>query len=252
MSGLGRRASFLATMTVLAVALMGSAYTLWYEDLALEAEVTTDELDASLICTPPGDNESEQWPTDGLKFVTYPHPEPIKDIGDVNITPDEDQYLVVVEVEGAYPGYAWDCELEMFNEAGVPWHVETQEYTVQQCDSNGANCVELEGWDTDCDMLGSVGECTWGDLGINPPDYPDGLDDWAPMYIETENWLGCQVHEPSSLQGSFFMGFNQSLQEDTTYQIVLSFQVNQWNESKWDGCFDEREGADGPVLPASP
>lgn len=238
MSMVGKRSGLLALVLVMATALVGSAYTLWYEDLQLSATVATAELDASITCSQPVENESTQWPEGGL-FDEYPIADPLKQVASVQkITPQVGPHEVELTVSNAYPGYAWDCEIHIFNTAPVPWHLETIEVIVEECDENGANCQVLDppppSWTMSC-----VGQtCKWGDLGINPPNYPNGLDTWSPLYIALPNWQGCQVHEEDSLglSGSLVVGVNQSAKENTVYKITLKYRVQQWNESKWHDC----------------
>jgi hypothetical protein len=50
------------------------------------------------------------------------------------------------------------------------------------------------------------------------------------------NREGCQVHQNQNIQSSLFVGINQPAKENTKYVIELHYQVNQWNESAWNGC----------------
>jgi hypothetical protein len=122
--------------------------------------------------------------------------------------------------------------------------VENIEFTVEKCELPAGPCTPLgpppASQTTTCPIV-SNSDCTWGDLGINPPDYPDGLEDWSPIYLEVENWEGCQVHQNQDLDASLFIGVNQSAKENTKYVISVTYTVNQWNESAWEGCNNPKD-----------
>ena len=237
MNALGKRAGFLALVLVMSTALVGAAYTLWYEDVQVSATVATTSLDASIACAPPAENEDPSWPPVGV-FNAYPKPNPLKEVASASALPQTDLHEVELLVENAYPGYAWDCEVHIFNTDPLPWHLENIAIVVEECDQNGANCVVLgpppPSWTTVCAGLA----CSWGDLGINPPGYPSGLDTWSPLFAAVTNWEGCQVHEEDffGLSGSLFVGINQSAKENVVYKLTVTYTVNQWNESAWNGC----------------
>ena len=243
MNALGRKSAFLALLLVMATAFAGSAYTLWYEDLQISAQVSTTSLDASIACSPPGENEDSQW-SSFPPFGTYPQPDPLKEVGSVVLESQAGPHLVELTIDNAYPGYAWDCEVHVVNTAPLPWHMEDIQIVVEECDENGANCVVLgpppPSWVTTC----AGGTCRWGDLGISPPTYPTGLETWSPLFAAVTNWEGCQVHQEDffGLSGSFFVGINQSAKEDTVYKISVTYTVNQWNESVWNGCNTPKSG----------
>jgi len=256
MNGLGRKASFLALAAILATALLGSAYTLWYEDLQFTAQVSTTSLDGQIRCGTISDNEDANWPAlPPPSGVFPPHTEypqgpllgpggTLKDVatGPVssNASPPGTFHNWSVVVANAYPGYALDCEVEVRNNAPLPWHVEDIQIVVEECELPAGPCVVLgpppASQVTTC-PLGSATDCTWGDLGINPPTgYPGGLGNWSPLFVEVANWEGCQVHQNQDLEASLFIGVNQPAKENTKYVITLKYTINQWNESAWTGC----------------
>jgi hypothetical protein len=241
MNALGRKPAFLALVLLAATAVVGSAYTLWYEQLQINTTVSTTTLDASIACSPPGENEDAQW-SSFLPFSKYPKPNPLKEVGSVVLEEQDGPHLVELTIEDAYPGYAFDCEVHIVNTDPLPWHMESVQIVVEECDENGENCEVLgpppTSWATSC-----VGfSCTWGNSGVNPPNYPAGLDTWSPLFAYVTNWQGCQVHQGDEfgLPGSFFVGINQSAKENTVYKVSVVFQVNQWNESAWNGCFQPK------------
>jgi hypothetical protein len=225
---------------VFAVAAIGSAYSLWFEDVQLNTTASTVSLDGGIFCSPLGDNEVAGWPPSfgGPFYAAYPNPAILKDVGQASIVvPQANQHHAEITVTNAYPGYAVDCQVHVINTAPVPWHIENMQFTVQQCNSAGANCTPLipgpSAWTTTCQVGGN---CSWGNLGINPPNYPLGLDTWSPVYAAVEDREGCQVHQYNSVAGSVMLGINQSALENVQYKISLDYTVNQWNESQWQGC----------------
>ncbi len=255
MKGLGRKASFLAVVAVLATAVMGSAYSLWFEKLTATTNITTTHLDAQITCTTPSENEAANWPLVGPYFQAYPTANPIKQVASaVAVVQTAPFHLMEIQVDNAYPGYAWDCQAHIYNTAPLPWHLEDMVIKVLECDSNGQNCVPVppppppKSWAMQCDTY----TCWWGDLGISPPTFPNGLDSWSPFYVAVPNWEGCQVHNTNTggvgNGGSLQFGVNQSAKQNTRYKIVIEYQVNQWNESAWGGCGNMKPGFTGPVL----
>jgi len=238
MTGLGRKVSFLAIVAVIATAVMGAAYTLWYEDLELHANVATGEMDGTIVCATDKDNELVGWPAPPSvlePFASYPKADPLKDVADPPISVQgDDVHEWLVELSNTYPGYMYDCELHVGNTGDVPWHVELAKITVEYPDGSLHYGI--------C----SGSKCTFGDRDPYTPAL-------SPVYVEIHNFTGCQVHADEDVNASLFIGVNQSALEAAHYKIWLSYQVNQWNESAWDGCTNNgpipRPGNQGPVLP---
>jgi hypothetical protein len=267
MNALGRKSAFLAILLVFATALAGSAYTLWFEDLQLNVQANTTSLDGRIRCGIVGDNENLNWPSppDNHPVFDQPHssyPEgpllgpggTLKDVatGPVSDRPDGDPHQWSVTIGNAYPGYAYDCEVEILNTAPLPWHVEDIQIVVEECPVPTGPCTTLvpppNSQVTNCPLV-ALSDCTWGDLGINPPSgHPGGLANWSPIYAEVANWEGCQVHQGIDLEASLFIGINQPAKENTKYVITLTYTVNQWNESVWNGCTQPKPTpGSGPV-----
>jgi hypothetical protein len=250
MNALGRKSAFLALLLVMATAVAGSAYTLWFEDLQLNVQATTTSLDGRIRCGTVSDNENPVWPAtpppsnDFPPHSEYPQADPLKNVAvGPTSTGSSPFHTWSIVVSNTYPGWALDCEVEVRNNAPLPWHLETIVIKVEECVVPSGPCTTLTpppaSQVTNCPVAAFT-KCTWGDLGINPPDYPDGLDDWSPIYVEAPNWQGCQVHQNGVLEGSMFIGVNQSAKENTKYVITVTYTVNQWNESVWDGCYDPK------------
>lgn len=247
MKGLGRRASFLAIVAVFATALMGAAYTLWYEDLTLHAEVAAGELDGQIICGTQSDNDDSSNPANTTS-AGYPDPNPgnlvVKDIGEIDFSgpdanaPDPEQAWIIT-VSNAYPGYALDCEIELYNTGSVIWHVETQIIEVSSTDDPAGNYSG-----NPCPVTNN--NCTAGNIGTPPnpfdPQYP-------PIFVRLGDARGCQIHPGDPTTKSLIIGVNQSAKENATYHILVKYQINQWNESNWYGCDVDNPNRPGPVVP---
>lgn len=247
MRGAGRKASFLGVMAVMATALLGAAYTLWYENINVTANVATGTLDGRIICGGiVGDNDGININGDivigpgdipGGTISGYPVPIPDKDVGHV-ISSQVNDHEVLITVTNAYPGYAIDCEFELSNIGSVMWHVETEIITVDvpvgdpYGDYNSIPC------------LAGATNCVAGSVGPTNPLAP-------PIYVRARNIQGCQIHPgtDNDESGSIIIGVNQSAIESSTYIIKLTFQINQWNESGWYGCRQDNPNRIGPVLP---
>ena len=224
--------AIVAMAVVLGTALIGSAYTLWFEDLELHANVTTGELDGKIKCGTFADNDN-QFPEVWADINFYPNPG--KDVGEIVFWGNLDDHTYVLEIENAYPGYALDCEIEIENTGTVPFHIEIQDIEFKK---NGQPLVLQN--PLVCD--GTL--CIAGD--VSPTD-PSGDD----LLVVMEDLHGCQIH-PSIFFGetsSMIIGVNQSAMENSKYEIWIRFRINQWNESGWYGCNDPKEVPVQPVLP---
>lgn len=234
MKGLGKKASLLALLAVVATALVGSAYTIWYDKLTATTTVSTSDLKGAILCATNLDNENLQWPappTTIEPFLEYPMASPLKDVATTLVTHQGSTVQQwVLQVGNTYPGYMFDCELHIANTGKVPWHVEVAQIKVTLPDGSvvyGA-CAD--------------GLCTYGDRDWHTP----GL---SQVYVEVADFEGCQVHSGRDKNASFFVGVNQSAQQGAQYKVELTYQVNQWNESSWNSCGNRKADLDGPVLP---
>jgi hypothetical protein len=202
MTGPGHKASFLALTALLAAVLLGAAYTLWFEDLEISAQVNTGTLDAGLIC-------------DEIAI-----PETAEAVAAANGTHEYN-----ITVSGVAAGDTVQCSLTITNAGTVAWHLEGQVLTVLPPDIAPYTAV----------CAGYPGDCVGGGV------WPEPLSgNSQPLFVSLDDMRGCQVHAGDSVEGSLFVGVNQSAVPDATYDIELTITVNQWNESEWDGCGDPR------------
>lgn len=238
MKGLGRQASFLALLALLATAFSTAAYGLWHEELTVSATINTGTLDGALSCTNQLDNEGASWPATA-PYSSYPSASPLKNKASATLQAI-DTHRVQVVVLDAYPGYAFRCDLRVANSGTVAWHVEDIAFDILKCDQQGANCTPVvpgpQTWTTRCNGI----ECAWGDLGVSPAN-PALLPLWSPLYATVRDYEGCQVHSTDpALAASLFGGINQSAAKLSVYKVSLSYRLYQWNESAWTGCNEPR------------
>lgn len=237
-----KRVSFLAIVMVVAIATLGAAYTLWYEDLSLHADVSTGTLDASITCRGLGDNDSGN--------TNHPlYPDPGKDIGvvggigtapkDLDLVPpstdDDTNHGFLITVTNAYPGYFFDCEFDLENTGNVAWHIES--FTVE-VHKNGVALTPPLPLDCGNALPGTRPFCELGELKLTGPNGdPNPFDpNSTPLFITYHDMSGCQVHGGDKETASLEIGVNQAAMENSTYEIWLFFTVNQWNESDWQTC----------------
>jgi hypothetical protein len=233
MKGLGHKASLLTFAAVVALALIGAAYALWFENLDLTASVTTGTLDGSIVCESPAENEVNPfWSTIHVPEKFYP--DPGKEVGEIVSSQSIDPQTFEITVSGAYPGYMIDCETHLTNTGTVPWHIEWEQIVVQL----DSTVIET----STCDPLNqfSQGFCY---VGTPDPFNPDA----DPIYVKFPDFRGCQVHTDNDKTGSLFIGVNQSAQEATTYTVLMRFRVVQWNESDFIDCGHLLPGHTAPV-----
>ncbi|MFN8507462.1 MAG: hypothetical protein U0547_07840 [Dehalococcoidia bacterium] len=224
MKGLGRKTSLLLVLAVIATALTGAAYSLWYEDVAVNAQVATGNLDVTWklqYCRENEDaNKTGQNFDEGFVWQS-------KQVG--NFT--ESSYpadSLVLNVTGAYPGYAVDCKLDFVNLGNVPVHVE-REYLDFDLDNDG----DFDDLHIECTAGPSLPQCRNLDPVANPW---TNTANTSPIFTRWTNGLGCQLHQNEPSSGDLFIGIRQPAAENTTYRVRFTVQFNQWNESGWTNC----------------
>ena len=223
MKGLGRRLTALAMVIVIATAMTGSVYTLWYEELELRASISTGTLDAKIVCNPAAaDNDNTLV---SAAAVVPGYPKPPTNIGDidVNATGSLGDYQFAIVANNAYPGYAIACKVELTNTGTVAWHIETQTIVVKQ----GGTVLDLIN-----DPICNLTTCEAG--AVAPTDATKD-----PVWVSMKDVRGCQIHTTEKQTSDLYIGFNKSATQETPYSFSVKFQVNQWNESGWRACGDQ-------------
>ena len=221
------------------VTLLAMANALWFQVLTINADVTTSELKVGwqgFVC---GDNEpggsftSPQWPHQTKDVASFIPPQ-LDPTG--QFYPDPVQVVVTT----AYPGYAFDCEVEFVNLAPVPVHLERVVITIDDLSTPLSPDFLLECLSNSCKTFAG-GPDLYDLSALTPPD---------PIYAELIGIpAGCQFHLGDSDGGSFKFGVRQPAREQTTYVIQLKLQFNQWNESGWGDFCQPKNVPPTPVLP---
>lgn len=238
MKGLGRHVSTLAIVAVMATAVLGAAYTLWYEKLTLNSEITTGTLDVSWSVFNCLENEDAGEITgsnfdDGFVWVA-------KEVGSFVRSPlPLPQDELILTISGAYPGYAVDCKLDYKNLGTVPVHVE-REFLDFDLDNDG----EFDDLHIECTAVGIQQDCRNLDPLANPW---ESTTNPSPVYTRWVNGLGCQLHQNDRGSGDLFIGIRQPAAENATYRVRFTVQFNQWNESGWNNCAAPKTNPAQPV-----
>ena len=237
MKGLGRKTSLLLVLAVIATALTGAAYSLWYEDVAVNAQVATGNLDVTFSrfqCDESEDADREgEYFDDGYYYVA-------KEVGSFTSTNTPSDSLTLTITNG-YPGYAVDCKVDVQNIGNVPVHVE-REFFDFDLDNDG----DFDDLHIECTASGGFQQPDCRNL--NPVTFPwTSTANTAPIYTRWVNGLGCQLHTGDRNAGDLFIGIRQPAAENTTYRVRMTFQFNQWNESGWSGCYTPKNEPVTPV-----
>jgi hypothetical protein len=220
--------------------LMAVANALWFQVLTINADVTTSELKVGWTgfgCN--NDNEP------GGGFLSAGWQQQTKDVASfTSPTSLDDPEIIIVD---AYPGYAFDCEVEFSNLADVPVHLERAVFLVDDLSTPQSPDFFFECVANPCKSFPNGPDLY--DLNPLTPD--------DPFYIELVGLrLGCQYENGGGDGGSFKFGVRQPAKEQTTYVISLKLQFNQWNESGWNGvvdaCGTPKNVPPTPVLPLDP
>jgi len=237
MKGLGRKTSLLLVLAVIATALTGAAYSLWYEDVAVNAQVATGNLDVTFSRFQCLENEDIDFAgqnfDDGYLYGA-------KEVGSFTASPNPADNLTLT-ITNAYPGYAVDCKIDVQNIGNVPIHIE-REYFDFDLDNDGQfddlhiECVANDGFQQpDCYNVNFVTD-PWTSTANS-----------APIYVRWVNGLGCQLHTGVRNAGDLFIGVRQPAAENTTYRVRMTIQANQWNESGYSGCYTPKQTPVAPV-----
>lgn len=95
----------MASLLLLAVASMSVAFGLWSKVLTIEGTVHTGNVDAVWFFS----DTCEEPEAEG------------KDVGSATIrTHPDDQEILILEVENAYPSYLVDCQIHFANKGNIP------------------------------------------------------------------------------------------------------------------------------------
>lgn len=193
----GRTLPVAALVAILVLALMtiGVAYGLWSNALLIDGSISTGEVDARwefVTCS-----EFYPWPNGG-NSGEYEG----KDVGKTNwaIDPDDDQILHIT-VENAYPSYAVNCEVHFVVEGTIPVHL------------LGTRIIPVKNLN-DCLLTGEqVKTLTCDEMTI---EYWDGIES--------------QIHPGDGGSGSLRFHVEQEAEQESSYEFEVGICFAQWNE----------------------
>ncbi|MEM0058605.1 MAG: hypothetical protein QXG09_07050 [Candidatus Bathyarchaeia archaeon] len=181
----------IATIVLVALAIVGFSYAHWSECIRVRGEVETGELDAAIVTWYCNDEGKDPGYT--------------KDVAQCFCSIDkEDPHYAYVTIRNAYPSYTvkFTCDIE--NTGTIPWFMQTPVVIL-------ANGTKIELVDSE-----------WVDIDLDG----DGKPDANFMYIDGENK---QVHPGKYVEWSLRIHIKQSATPGTTYTFTISVDVVQWN-----------------------
>ena len=201
-------------VTVVAICLLGAAQALWYEQLTAKTAVSSGTLDAELTCELEL-YESEQEGISGEAAGSH-------------------EYLITV-IDASH-GNQYRCELSVENTGNVAWRIETLDLRVFYEDEGGPQEYAVE-----CPAPPNGDPCTAG----GP--WPDDGTNTEPLFVQIDDIRGCEVLAGDTQNAVLIVGVNEIAEPTTEHTLQLKFQVNQWNESDWDGCAQPAAYSPAPV-----
>jgi hypothetical protein len=200
MSQLGRAPplGILALLVLLALASLGVVYGLWSKTLTIEGIVNTGRVHGrwdGAICS---EFHDWPWPPEGFGEVDG------KDVGstDIFIDPDDNNLLHLV-IDNAYPSYAVDCEVEYVNDGTIPWIIRGT--TIEPVSPNLTQCM-LSGNQT------KTLEC-------------------AQLTVILVDGIGAQIDPGDGVASSVRVHIEQLADQNAEYLFEIKICVAQWNES---------------------
>ena len=187
----------LVILLLVALASLGIVYALWSKTLTIEGLVHTGRLHGrwdGAICS---EFHDWPWPPEGQGEVLG------KDVGSTTISIDpQDNNLLHLVLNNAYPSYSVDCEVEYVNDGTIPWVIRGT--TIIPLSANLHNCV-LTGNQTKtltCDELTVV--------------LVDGV--------------GSQIDPGDGVASSVRVHVEQPAAQNAEYLFAIQVCVAQWNE----------------------
>ena len=216
-----RHTGVLMMAAVAALGLLGAAYTLWFEDLELHAEVETGTFDIDWSIE--GDGAHPIVSTDfGTTFGQFPEGKPPTgcDIGigpsDIPGNPGngvgtEDLNVMKLYLLGLYPYAGCEFWIDVHNDGTVPAHV-----TFADLQLNGSpDLLNALRWGID----GQRSDPRCGDLLIN-----------SVIFGERHEIPGIQLHAGEKIICHFRVWLAQEDVEDQKAEIWITWRWHQWNE----------------------
>jgi hypothetical protein len=198
----------LVAALIVVLGTFGVVQGLWSETLEINGQVETGEVDADWTAS--GCFEFHNWPQ-------LPPAAPLgeylgKDVGSFTVDGVFTNDLTIT-IDGAYPSYAFDCEVHYTNTGTVPWHVESITFT------------PIAGLTGCSQIVKTPPGSTTGNFTAN-------CDQLTVRWVDG---LCTQVHpapdDDDTVATSLIVHVEQPAPENSLLQFTISIQVNQWNES---------------------
>ena len=261
-----RHTGVLMMVGVVALGLLGAAYTLWYEDLQLTATVSTGTFDADLslhdLTAAPDDNEGRPVVAQvGLNpptvatllhsnvqanydlFGAFPTNKPattcdaeLSSFGTVpaNANDAVDDNLLELTMTGLYPYAGCEYEIDFHNDGTVPLHAAITSVTLLECTPGIDNILG-----TPDDVCSSVAAAPWS-IGLDPSQTDlaqcvaalgaIATFSGAQQIQDSEGPL--QLHENDEVVCRFKLILDQDPDaENKLYKFAATYRAYQWNEA---------------------
>jgi len=190
--------ALLSALLLLSLATLGIGYGLWSKALRINGTVATGRVDARWVMA--NCAEFHPWPGGGT-----PGEFEGKDVGSTTAVIDaEDDQILHIMLDNAYPSYAVDCEVHFINDGTIP--VIIRGTTIVPVSDNLTHCI-LTGGQTKilkCDQL--------------TVKYVDGIGSQIDPGPEDETASSLVVH------------VEQPAAQDATYKFDVIECMAQWNE----------------------
>ena len=250
-----RHSGVLMMVAVVALGLLGAAYTLWYEDLQLNATVTTGTFDADVSVHDIGPNDNEGLPvvaqvganpasvpsllaSNYAAFGPFPVGKPAttcdasESTGGAPLTANDatDDNVLTLTMGGLYPYAGCEYDINIDNLQGsVPFHVAITNVTLEECEDNTfAACdpIAAAPWSIGlANPQTDLAECA-AFLGAIPTF--DG-----PEQIEVAS-IPVQIHNGEELRCRFKLILDQDpTAEGNFYKFTATYRAYQWNEAPY-------------------
>jgi len=199
----------LPLILIVALAIMGVGYGLWYENLAIDGSISTGTVSAEFLETLPSGMAAYSCNDNEVPATANAW----KDIGSVSMEIDpNDPTIAIVTINNAYPLYGTDCSFKYKVTGSVPVHVEYFEFLPNYPAGGTAqltNCHPVMGTNgtslaTECDQL----DATLADGGI------------------CSQW-----HTGDIVPHNMYLTIKQPAEQGKQYKFAFRVRLNQYNES---------------------
>lgn len=190
------RISVLAAVLMLSLASVGIGYGLWSRTLSISGIVETGRVDAKWILA--NCSEFHPWPGGGIQGEFEG-----KDVGETTATIDpQDDQILHIKIDNAYPSYAVDCEVHFVNDGSIPVFI------------RGTVILPVTGNLSNCSVTGNQTKTL-------------KCDQLTVIYVDG---IGAQVDPGDGMASSLVVHVEQPAGQNATYEFDVIECMAQWNE----------------------